>query len=362
MAEQKPTSMVLHYFIFLFIISIALVGRILWPFLSILILSFFLAGIFQPVYAFINRKFSPAFSAMVTCCLVIFLVFVPLMFFVGALSNEAYGLYKIGKGADLNSILRNFLLHNEWMIRVRDVLEGFGVNIEPGQIGKIVSDFAAMAGLFLFNQAKSWGANVMHFLFNFFLMIITIFFLLIDHEKLINFLLRLSPLPDDQERQLINKFKEIAGAVLVGNGICGLIQGVLGGLAFVFFDLGSPIIWGGVMLILAFLPIFGIGLVLIPAAFILLAQGHAGSAIFMLIFYASLSFSIEYALKPKLVGRKVKMHTLLVFLAIIGGLSVFGFLGIIYGPLIITGFLTMSEIYLANYNRYVTEEKDEKSN
>ena len=121
--------------------------------------------------------------------------------------------------------------------------------------------------------------------------------------------------------------------------------------------LGSPILWGGIMVILAFLPIFGIGLVLIPAAIILMLQGHLGQGIIMLIFYGSLSFSVEYALKPKLVGKQVKMHTLLVFLAILGGLKLFGFLGIIYGPLIITIFLTMSEIYITNYNRYVTSDE-----
>ena len=66
---------------------------------------------------------------------------------------------------------------------------------------------------------------------------------------------------------------------------------------------------------------------------------------------------MEYLLKPKMVGEQVQMHTLLVFLSIIGGLSVFGFLGIIYGPLIITAFLTMAEIYLASYERYVKSDQ-----
>jgi predicted PurR-regulated permease PerM len=77
----------------------------------------------------------------------------------------------------------------------------------------------------------------------------------------------------------------------------------------------------------------------------------------MLLFYGSLSFSVEYALKPKLVGKQVQMHTLLVFLAILGGLKLFGFPGIIYGPLIITMFLTMAEIYITNYNKYVTSDE-----
>ena len=70
-----------------------------------------------------------------------------------------------------------------------------------------------------------------------------------------------------------------------------------------------------------------------------------------------LSFSVEYILKPKMVGTQVKMHTLLVFLAILGGLNVFGFMGIIYGPLIVTAFLTLADIYLTNYDGYIKERR-----
>lgn len=351
--HPEASPMILKYFLLLFLVSILLMGRLLWPFLSIIVLSFLLASLFQPVYSFINKKFSPSVSSFFTCVLVVGIVFVPLMFFVGALSKEAYGLYHLGKTTNLGLKLKELLNGSLFLGKVQEFLQVFDIIFEPQEFGKTISEFAKGAGLFLFNQASAWATNVMLFIFNFFIMIITIYFLLIDHERLINFILKLSPLPDDQERQLIRKFKEIAGAVIVGNGICSLIQGVLGGLTFVFFDLGSPIIWGGVMMILAFLPIFGIGLVLIPAALILFLQGNISGGVFMLVFYATLSFSVEYLLKPKLVGRKAQLHTLLVFLAILGGLSVFGFLGIIYGPLIITGFLTLSDIYLNSYDQYV---------
>ena len=107
------------------------------------------------------------------------------------------------------------------------------------------------------------------------------------------------------------------------------------------------------MAILAFLPIVGIGIILVPAAFILFLKGNLGLAIFMLLFYAALSFTVEYLLKPWMVGERVKMHTLLVFLSILGGLSVYGVLGIIYGPLIVTAFLSMADIYRNNYSEYV---------
>ena len=142
-----------------------------------------------------------------------------------------------------------------------------------------------------------------------------IFFLLIEMDGLIRFYTRLSPLPDEQDDLLREKFMEISGVMLIGNGISGLFQGIMGGIFFALIGINSPVLWGGVMSILAFLPIFGIGLVLLPTAAILLLNGAIGQAISTLVFYILLSFTVEYLLKPKFVGSSVKMHTLLVFIS-----------------------------------------------
>ncbi len=354
--RKKPFSpLVFRYFLLLFLVSFLLFGRILWPFFSILVLSFLLTGLFQPVFDFFNERlrFSGQFSSLVTCCLIVLVVFVPLMVFVVALSREAVGFYPLIKGKNLALILQHLLEENQTVGRVLEIFAGFGIDLHPERFSEFFSEFGQVAGLFLYNQASYWAANIMNFVFSFFMMVIVIFFLLIDQERFISYILELSPLPDQQERQLFRRFEEIAKALLVGNGLCGLLQGFLGGAVFMFFGFNSPILWGGLMAVLAFLPIVGIGLVLVPTAVILFLKGSIGLGIFMLLFYAALSFSVEYLLKPWMVGERVKMHTLLVFLSILGGLSVYGVLGIIYGPLIVTTFLSLADIYRKNYSEYV---------
>jgi predicted PurR-regulated permease PerM len=176
---------------------------------------------------------------------------------------------------------------------------------------------------------------------------------LIDSRRLVSFIVGLSPLPDDQDEKLIQKFKDMAGAILLGNGLGGLIQGTLGGIVFALFGFRSPFLWGVIMALLAFLPIVGVGAVFLPAALYLILQGRLAAGIFFIIFYVVLSGGIEYLFKPKLVGKRVQMHTLLVFLSIIGGLKLFGILGIIYGPLVVTAFLTLTDIYESSYRRIV---------
>lgn len=351
--DNKPNSMRIWYFLLIFLISIIFLGHILWPFWSILVLSFLLTNLFRPLYKLLATKMPENLASILTCLLIIFIVFIPLLFFVGALSNEALGLYHWGRNTQVGMKFQLFIQDSPMVAQFQDYLEGFGFQFNPAQVTAIFSYLAKMAGLFFYNQASSWAANIMQFLLLFFMMILIIFFLLIDQDRLVAFVIAVSPLPDEEDRLLLDKFNQISNAILKGNGICGLIQGILGGVVFSIMGLSSPILWGGIMAILAFLPIFGVGLVMIPTAIVLMFSGRLGEGIFLFFFYMGLSFSIEYMVKPKMVGDEVQMHTLLVFLAILGGLSVYGVLGIIYGPLIVTAFLTLTEIYFANYDSHV---------
>ncbi len=300
---------------------------------------------------------TPSFASLVTCSLIVLLVFVPLVFFVAALSSEAYHFLQVTKGTNIAQEFTSYIQNNIFYIRLEALLRGYGITMEMEELSSSLSDFGTDVARFIYTQASIWAANIIGFVFNFLLMILIIFYLLLEKEKLGAFFLHLSPLPKDHDRLLIRKFERITSAILVGNGICGVLQGILGGIIFGFLGYESPFLWGGVMGILAFLPIVGIGAVLGPAAIILIIKGAILKGLGLAVFYIILSMSVEYFLKPKLVGDQVQMHTILVFLAILGGLKVFGILGIIYGPLIITGFLTLADIYIDTYEKYVTSEK-----
>ncbi len=352
-AGRRPNAVQSWYFLFVFLAAILLLARVLWPFWAILILSLLLTGIFYPFYAFLKRALPPWLSSLATCFLIVLLVYIPLFFCIVTLSSEAFNLYQLARDSNVPLMLQHFLQNNTMVRQAQDILAGYGINFEPSQAIGVLSEMGTKAGLFLYSKASTWAANIMNFVAQFFIMIISIFFLLIDRDKLTIFIRRLSPLPESQDELLIQKFQEIAGVVLIGNGISGLFQGTMAGLLFAVMGLKSPVLWGGVMAILAFLPIFGIGLILIPTSLFLFFGGHTTQAVIVFVFYLCLSFSVEYLVKPKLVSSQVEMHTLLVFLAIIGGMSVFGVLGIIYGPLAVTAFLTLSEIYCKEYHPYL---------
>ncbi len=359
MPDSSSYNIIFWFFLILFIASIVMLGWLIWPFISIIVLAAVVTGIFNPVYRFIvvKDKINPPFASFLTCMLIFFVLFIPIVFFVGILSKEAFELYTTAKSAILNDQIKNLLANTELLEKANFLLSHFNIEFTGEELNKAISEIGKIVGLFLYEQARSIASNMFAFLVNFFLMLLVIYFLLIDSDRLISFITDLSPLPREQDEKLIQKFKDMAGAILIGNGLAGLIQGTLGGIVFMLFGFKSPFLWGVIMSLLAFLPILGIGAVFIPAAIYLFLTGCTASGIFFIIFYVILSGCIEYVFKPKLVGHRVKMHTLLVFFSIIGGLKLFGLLGIIYGPLVVTAFLTLTDIYHASYQKMVGNKK-----
>jgi predicted PurR-regulated permease PerM len=351
-----------RFFLFLLTLAALILGGILWPFWQFLLLSFLLSGIFRPVYQQLNRWVPSWTASLLTCTLITLIVFLPLIVCISEFLSEAIHLYRYGRDTNVLLKLQQLVQDNILITQAQAVLKGFGLNLGPIDVPAIVSGLSKTVGVFIYNQAAAWAANIVNFALQFCMLVMVSFFLLRDIDYLIDFLIRLSPLPKNQNKLLMEKFMEIAGSILIGNGLNGLLQGVLGGVFIALLGLKAPVFYGVVMGVLAFLPLFGIGLVLVPTAAILLLNGFFGQAAATLLFYLSVTFSVKYLIQPRLFRSRVKMHTLLIFLSIIGGVSLFGILGVIYGPLIVTAFLTLAELYLHEYRSLPAALEPERHN
>ncbi|MEH0022751.1 MAG: AI-2E family transporter [Desulfobacter sp.] len=346
---------VFFFFLVLFCISILLVGKLIAPFFASIVLGIVITGIFKPVFRGFCARLSPKFASVLTCTVAFFVVFIPVVFFVGILSREALGLYNMARDAVFSNQLVNLLENTQALDRINELLARAGIEtaISWNELIAPISELGRTVGFSLFQQARFMTSNLVNLVFYFCLMLLVVFYMLMDGDRFVQYLYDLSPLKDEHDKELYEKFNDMAGAVLIGNGLGGLIQGCAGGLLFWFLGLNSPFLWGVIMGFLAFLPIVGIGVVLVPTALFFMLKSSLGIGIFILIFYGILSWGIEYFFKPKVVGDRVSMHPLIVFFAIIGGLKAYGILGIIYGPLIATLFLTLADIYFSSFQSMV---------
>ena len=175
--------------------------------------------------------------------------------------------------------------------------------------------------------------------------IFTMYYLFRDSKRIRDALCDVIPLERAQSKQIFNRAREVVQASVYGVLVIAAIQGALGGAAFALLGLPSPIAWGVVMFLLSIVPFAGSYLVWIPATLFLAINGNWGKALILTVWGALIIGTIDNFLRPKLVGEKTKLHELLIFFSMIGGLQIFGILGLVLGPVIVAVTLAFIDIF-----------------
>lgn len=332
--------------------ALILLLRLFWAFISAIVLAFLIASVFYPLYSYLKKllKGEERSASLLMTFFVFLVLIIPVGGFVGSLSNEAFDFFDWSRSSvSLQKIQESLEGDSVWAQRIRRLGEFTGIEFDLKTLEQLSTSIGKDLGLYLSKQIGSIATNLASFLIHAFLMIFIIYYLFRDGERLRDYISALIPFPVEQQELVVDKFREMARAVIVGNGLNGIIQGILGGIGFYMFGLGAPILWGTVIGFMAFLPIIGATIVYVPAFIVLLVLGKAGIALSFLAYNAAYSIIMEYFFKPKMIGKGMRMNSLLILIGILGGMKLFGILGIIYGPLIITIFMTLSEIYRLEY-------------
>jgi predicted PurR-regulated permease PerM len=171
------------------------------------------------------------------------------------------------------------------------------------------------------------------------------YFFLKDGRKVLDKMLYYLPLEPQDETRLARQFVSVARATIKGTLVIGLLQGVLGGLAFWVLGLDGAALWATVMAILSIIPGLGHGIVWIPTSIYLAARGDWGSAIGLFIWGAAVIGSVDNFLRPWLVGKDTEMPDLMILISTLGGLILFGPVGFIVGPIVAALFVTVWDLY-----------------
>ncbi len=331
------------FFTFLFLSVILALGYVLLSFVPDAVISFILLGLFRKPYEHILARVKNRWVASgITTTIVVVVLLLPLFGFFYALTVEAAVAFE----------RLSFLFEEGGEGFVETTLqfaEKNGLKITR----KLAADYLAQLVTGLNGMMVAMGStvfgNVLAFTVHAAIEVVMVFYLFADGDRLRDFLFRLSPLPDHEDALLVETFQKVSRGVVVGNGLGSAIQGLLGGLAMWWAGLPSPLLWGAVMTIFAFLPLVGITIVVIPAAAVLFIRGDATVALTFLVFCLVMGTFVDNVVKTKLMGSAMRMHDLLVFLSIIGGLGAFGVIGFVYGPLIAMLFMTLHGLYESHY-------------
>jgi predicted PurR-regulated permease PerM len=319
---------------------LALIGGFLMP----VFWAAVLATVFFPLQSRYVARFGGrrSVAALATILTIIGFVVVPLFLIGVAMSREAVDLHnQITSGAvDLQAPVR-FLQRITPL--VTNYVGGFGIDVEA--LVQRLSTSAVAVSQFIASSALGIGQDALRVTALFFLMLYILFFFLRDGSRLVATLIRVLPLGDVRERQLLAKFAEVSLATIKGTLVVGIVQGGIGAALFWALGIPAPVFWGTLMTMFSVLPAVGPGLIWLPAAVILLAMGHIVKAIILIAAGVLVIGLVDNVLRPILVGRDTQMPDYLVLLATLGGLAVFGVSGFIIGPVIAAFFLVVWEMF-----------------
>ncbi|MBW2030356.1 MAG: AI-2E family transporter [Deltaproteobacteria bacterium] len=311
------------------------------------LMAILLGGIFSalahPLYRRLERRFGGRrqLASLATLFLIVIVVLLPLAGILGIVAAQA-----ISVGQSVTPWVQKQMSQPTAFSDILAYIP-FYDRIEPYQ-GILLTKAGQVVGhisTFLLNSLSSATVSTINFLFSLVILLYTMFFFLMDGDKLLLKIMYYLPLEERDERRLLDKFTSVTRATLKGIALIGILQGGLAGVAFAVVGINSAVFWGTIMTILSIIPGIGTALVWIPAAIILAAGGHFLKAIGLALFCALVVGSLDNFLRPRLIGRDTAMHELLVLFGTLGGIFMFGIVGFLIGPVIAALFVTVWEIY-----------------
>jgi predicted PurR-regulated permease PerM len=329
------------------LLLVAFISAIFLSMIRSFLMAIFVAGIFsalaRPFYKRFERWYGgrsvPA--SLSTLVVIVFVVIIPLGTLMGIVTAQAIKVgqtvtpwvqEQISQPGEFHELLSSLPFYDE-LAPYRETIWR--------KAGELIGNISR----FLIGSLSTATMGAVNFFFMVFVLLYTMFFFLMDGDKLLSKILYYLPLQDQDEQRMLQKFTSVTRATLKGTAVIGILQGGLAGMAFWVVGIPSSVFWGTIMAVLSIIPGIGTALVWGPAVIILAAGGNFLKAGGLAIFCALVVGSIDNVLRPILVGKDTQMHELMIFFGTLGGIIMFGVMGIIIGPIVAALFITIWDIY-----------------
>jgi predicted PurR-regulated permease PerM len=322
-------------------IALYLCWLMLQPFVNVLAWAAVLVILFYPVHRrLVAWTHRPATSALLSSLLVIFTILVPLTLITLAVVNELSNAVNAVHG-NVSTLLDP---QTSPLGRAIGWL-GQYINIEELRSGEFLMERLKGMGGTIASRALGFVGGIVGAIVQTFFVIFTMYYLFRDGERFVRALPDTLPLRREQSERIFARARDVIGASVYGVLVIAVIQGTLGGLAFWVLGLPSAIVWAVVMTFLSMIPMAGSFLVWVPAAIYLGLTGHWGKALILVAWGSLVIGTVDNFLRPKLVGERTKLHELFIFFAVLGGLQVFGVVGIVLGPVVLAITLALLDVF-----------------
>lgn len=313
--------------------------RIAEPFLVPIAWSAVLAIFFFPMYERLSRRLKPGAAALATTLVVTFLLIVPALFVLFLTARQ---------GVEASATLKNLLNPNDDL--TARILDWVRQHMPAGWQDVNLSDQIRQAGektaSFLALKLTGLLRNLLAFIFDLFLLLFALFFMFRDGEAIVRVVRHLLPFDPAIQEDMLQKSRDLIFASVAVALIIASVQGALGGIAFALVRLPTPFFWGVVIAFLSLVPVVGSALVWVPAALWLGFTGHWWQGILLAAICGGVAGTTDNILRPLLLHNRAQLNGLLLFVSVLGGIGVFGMLGIVAGPTIVAAAVGIFRAYM----------------
>lgn len=333
---MEKQSLQIYFFVGLLLIATFFVFLLFFPFLEVLVLSTVFGIVLTPLHRKISEKIGnkESLSAILVVILFAFIVIVPAIILTITLFNESKGIY-------FELISNNDI---DYINKITNAIQGPIRNINP-EFTLDLNEYAGNLADWITGHLSTILSSVISMITGMVLILISLYSFLKDGSKFKKILISLSPLPDKYDEQIFEKIKQTVTTTVRGVIFIAFVQGILSGIGLWIFRIPNPTLWGSISAVASLVPGLGTAIIFIPAVIYMYIAGNIPFAIGLALWGGIIVGLIDNILGPWLYTRGTPIHPLIMLFSVLGGISVFGPIGFIFGPLIISLFFVLIDIY-----------------
>lgn len=294
----------------------------------------------QPLYNFILRHVKKkGIAASLMILFLVLLILVPLFFIVLSMVDQMFQLYTLVQ-KQINAGILDDIYKSIFFQRILEYL-----NIQTSDITAKATEFIQDTSGTILASVQAMIAYPLSVAVNFLFLLLMLFFMFKDGNIMRSIFYANLPFPDDLEESVIERMKEVIRVLLTGNLLIMILQGFLVGLGFFIVGIPLAFLGGSLAAILSLIPVIGTSFVWIPAVIYLIIAGSYLQALFLGMWCLAWYLLLENLLKPKVFGEKLNFHPVVFFFLLLGSIQAFGLPGVFVGPLLLTLYYSLWEIY-----------------
>ncbi len=343
-------------FLFIFLLMGYLAYSVSYPLIKPLAWAILLSFIVNPFYCWLRKKISfrksPSISAGITTGVIALLIVLPTVFAGYVAAREGIRLYdniapvisKMDKSGelDLSKLMPDVVA--EWLNPVIQRYPGVRSLLEQG--GNWIATTAV-------ETSKDVVGSTLTIAYYLAIIVIVCFFFIRDGHVIVDYLKDIMPLPSGEREEFFSRARQILQAVVYGLIVTAFFQGILGGIGWWYTGLPSPIFFTVLMMFFSMIPFVGTAVIWVPGAIYLLYTGDTTKGIILLVWGAVIVGMVDNFVRPLFISGGGKTHLLVVFIGVIGGLAVWGFMGLFMGPLVLSLFIFLLDSYRRMWTAYI---------